>query len=35
MFFIFLTYFIFPVSILPAYCIPVSAMYILKISLVP
>jgi len=31
----FITYFIFPVSIFPAYCIPVSAMYILKISLVP
>lgn len=29
------TYLIFPVRILPAYCIPVRAMYILKISLVP
>lgn len=29
------SYFIFPVRILPAYCIPVRAMYILRISLVP
>ena len=29
------TYLIFPVSTLPAYCMPVSAMYILRISLVP